>query len=155
MLVVEGHQMAGGILTLWNSQVMSLIVAEATKHTFSINMQIIGNTEMMLCTNVYGPQMLEEKRRMLLDLKYLKGRSNNLHWILAGDFNIITSLAEKKGGTGRVDRDAEEFSTFIDTTKMVDIRTNNGHFAWNNKRINQHQVATRLDEFLVLESIIM
>jgi hypothetical protein len=53
---------------LWNSQVMNLIAAEATRHTLSVNMQIIGNTEMILCTNVYGPQMLEDKRRMLLDL---------------------------------------------------------------------------------------
>ena len=72
--------------------------------------------------------MLEEKRRMLLDLEDLKFHSNNLHWILEGEFNIITSLAEKKGGTKRLDRDVEEFSMFIDTAEMVDIRTNNGHF---------------------------
>ena len=33
MVVVEGQQMAGGILTLWNSQVMNLIVAESTRNT--------------------------------------------------------------------------------------------------------------------------
>ena len=71
--------MAGGILTLWNPQVMNLIAAEATRHTLSVNMQIIGNTEMILCMNVYGPQMLEEKRRMLLYLEDLKSHSNNLH----------------------------------------------------------------------------
>jgi hypothetical protein len=54
---------------------------------------------------------------------------------LGRDFNIITTLAEKKGGTRRLDRDAEEFSAFIDTMEMVDIRTNNGQFTWNNKRI--------------------
>jgi hypothetical protein len=54
-----------------------------------------------------------------------------------------------------LDRDAGEFSTFIDTAEMVDIKTNNGQLTWNNKRINQHQVATRLDRFLVSESIIM
>jgi exonuclease III len=155
MLVVEGQQMAGGILTLWNPQVMNLLAVEATRHTLSVNMQIIGNTEVILCTNVYGPQMLEEKRRMLLDLENLKAHSNNLHWILAGDFNIITTLVEKKGGTRRLDRDAEDFSTFIDTVEMVDIRTSNGQFTWNNKWINQHQVATRLDRFLVSESIIL
>ena len=63
MLVVEGQQMAGSILTLWNPQVMNLLAVEATRHTLSVNMQIIGNTKVILCTNVYGPQMLEEKRR--------------------------------------------------------------------------------------------
>jgi len=79
MLDVEGQQMAGGILTLWNPQVMNLITTEAARHTLSIIMQIIGNTEVILCTNVYGPQMLEEKRRMLLDLENLKAHSNNRH----------------------------------------------------------------------------
>ena len=106
MLVFEEQQMARSILTLWNPQVLNLLAAEATRHTLSVNMQIIGNTEVILCTNVYGTQMVEEKRRMLLDLENLRAHSNNLHWILEGDFNIITSLAEKKGGTGRLDRDA-------------------------------------------------
>jgi hypothetical protein len=92
---------------------------------------------------------------MLLDLEDLKTHSNNLHSILAGDFKIIKSLAEKRGGTRRFDRDVEELSTFIDTTEMVDIITNNKNFTWNNKRTNQHQVATRLDRFLVKKSIIV
>jgi hypothetical protein len=92
--------MAGGILTVWNPQVMNLLTAEATRHTLLVNMQIIGNTEVILCTNVYGPQMLDEKRRMFLDLENLKAHSNNLHWILAGDFNIIMTLAEKKEAPG-------------------------------------------------------
>jgi hypothetical protein len=48
--------------------------------------------------HVYAPQVLEEKRRMLLDLENLKERTSNLHWILAGDLNIITTLAKKKVG---------------------------------------------------------
>jgi hypothetical protein len=87
----------------------------------------------ILCTNVCGPQVMEEKRRMLLDLENLKDHTHNLHWILANYFNIITTLAKKKGGTKRLDRDAEDFSAFIDTMELVDIRTRNGQFTWNNK----------------------
>jgi hypothetical protein len=78
-LAIEGQHMVSSILTLWNPQVMNLLAVEATRHTLSVNMQIIGNTEVILCTNVYGPQMLEEKRRILLDLENLKAHSNNLH----------------------------------------------------------------------------
>jgi hypothetical protein len=82
--------------------------------------------------------MLEEKRRMLLDLENLKAHSNNLHWILVENFNIITTLVEKKGGTRGLDRDAKDFSSFIDTVEMVDIKTSNVQFTWNNKQIHQH-----------------
>jgi hypothetical protein len=125
--------MVGGILTLWNPQSVNLLLGEATRHTLSVNMQVIGNTTEVLCTNVYGPHVLEEKKRMLLDLENIKEGTRNLHWILAGDFNIITTLEEKIWGTKRLDRDAEDFSAFIDTMKLVDIRTSNGQFTRNNK----------------------
>jgi hypothetical protein len=57
MVAIGGHQMAGGILTLCNPQVLSLIEAEVTRHTLMVRMQIIGNTEVILCTNVYGPRV--------------------------------------------------------------------------------------------------
>ena len=60
--------------------------------------------------------MLEDKRRILLDLENLRERNSNLHWILAGDFNIIATLAEKKGGNRILDKDVEEFIYFIERT---------------------------------------
>jgi hypothetical protein len=64
--------MAGGILTLWNPQVLSLIVAEATRHTLTVRMQIIGNAEVLICTNVYGPQATKERKGMIKNLEELK-----------------------------------------------------------------------------------
>jgi hypothetical protein len=96
MMATGGHQMVGGILTLWNPQVLSLIAVEVTRHTLMVCMKIIGNTEVILCTNVYGPHVSEERGGMIRDLEDLKNRSSNLQWILVGEFNIITSLAEKK-----------------------------------------------------------
>jgi hypothetical protein len=95
MLDVEIQQTAGGILTFWNPQSVNLLAEEATRHTLFVKMQIIGHTEEILCTNVYGPQVMEGKRRFLLDLENLKDHTHNPHWILAGDFNIITTLAKK------------------------------------------------------------
>ena len=37
----------------------------------------------------------------------------------------------------------------------MDVRTNNGTFTWNNKRIGDKGVAFWLDRFLVSESIMM
>jgi len=65
------------------------------------------------------------------------------HWVIAGDFNIILTMAEKKGRICRLDRYAEAFSDFIEKAILVDIRT------------THHQVASRLDRFLILESLMM
>ena len=55
MVAIGGNQMAGGILTLWNPQVLILIAVEEKRHTLAVHMKIIGNTEKILCNNVYGP----------------------------------------------------------------------------------------------------
>jgi hypothetical protein len=52
------------------------------------------------------PRCWKRRGKCSLNLENLKVCSNNPHWILDGDFNIITTLAEKKGGTRRLDRDA-------------------------------------------------
>jgi hypothetical protein len=68
-------------------------------------------------TNVYGPQLLDDKKRMITTFENLGERNLNSHWILAGDFNIIVTLAGKKG-VRRLDRDAEVFPSFIEKTNV-------------------------------------
>jgi len=41
----------------------------------------------------------------------------------------------------------------IHQLNLVDVRTTNGVFTWNNKRIGEHAVASHLDRFLLSESI--
>ena len=38
---------------------------------------------------------------------------------------------------------------------MIDVRTSNGIFTWNNKQDGDRGIAYRLDRFLILESIMM
>jgi exonuclease III len=97
-LDIDSQNSVGGILTLWNPQKVDLISAEATRHYLSVILQVIGTPDKVMCTNVYGPQLLEDKKKMITGLENLRDRNMNPHWILAGDFNIIVTLAEKKGG---------------------------------------------------------
>ena len=64
-------------------------------------------------TNVYGPQQIQEKLKMLIDLDEVRQHHGATHWIVGGDYNMITNLAEKKGGLRRLDKDSEAFNTFI------------------------------------------
>jgi len=46
--------------------------------------------------------MLEDKLNLLTSLEELRERSSIIPWIMGGDFNMIRSLSEKKGGSKRL-----------------------------------------------------
>jgi len=92
---------------------------------------------------------------MLLDLDEVRQHHGANHWILGGDYNMITNLAGKKGGLRRLDKDSEAFNTFIVESKLIDISTVNGLHTWNNKQGGNRQIASRLDRFLLSESILL
>jgi hypothetical protein len=42
-------------------------------------------------------------------------------WIVGGDFNMITSLEDKKGGIGRMNSEDQTFKEVIDQLCLIDI----------------------------------
>ena len=95
-LEVKADKVVGGILTLWNPQKLGILDAEASRNYLSMVIQPLGDKEVYLLTNVYGPQKLEDKLKLLTSLEELRGRNLGIPWILGGDFNMIRSLLEKK-----------------------------------------------------------
>eukprot|EP00253_Pinus_taeda_P013830 PITA_13830 len=72
-------------------------------------------------------------------------------WIIGGDFNLIRSLEEKKGGIRKMDHFMDKFNELIEDLRLVDIQTINWICTWNNRRGGKNQIASRLDRFLVSE----
>lgn len=68
---------------------------------------------------------------------------------------MITSLLEKKGGLSRLNKDSELFVDFIESARLVDILPKNGSYTWNNRRGGENHIASHLDRFLILESILL
>jgi len=83
---------------------------------------------------VYGPQRIDEKLKFLESLVNLKGRHGQMPLVVGGDFNMIKSLSEKKGGTRMLSKDLVAFQSFTDDMNLVDSEMRNGLFTWNNKR---------------------
>jgi len=83
-LEVKAENTAGGILTLWNPQKIDLIDAEASRDYLSAVLQPVGVKETYLVTNVYGPQRMEAKLRLLNSLKTLRNRHAGIPRILGG-----------------------------------------------------------------------
>ena len=66
-------------------------------------------------------------RRAFLDSIYSQGMLlKDITWILGGDFNMITSLQDKKGGLRKLEEKSEAFKETIDKLRLIDIQTNNG-----------------------------
>ena len=76
------------------------------------------------------------------------------HWVLGGDFNLITSLEEKKGGQCRLEEEGETFRDTIEELRLVYITLGDGCFTWKNKRTRDIHIDSRLDSFLVSKSIL-
>lgn len=145
----------GGLVTLWDPQVIKVLSSEVTRSLIAIEALVVGNSKTYLCTNVYGPQKLEEKFIFLRTLLNLKLRFPRAKAIIGGDFNMITTLMEKKGGIRRLNKDSEDFLDFINSANLVDVYPKSGAYTWNNKRGGERQIASRLNRFLISESILM
>jgi len=77
--------------------------------------------------------------RILLNLKL---RYPQAKAVMGGDFNMITTLTEKKGGIRKLNKDSEAFLDFIKTTNLVDVLPRSGAYTWNNKRGGERQIAS-------------
>lgn len=108
-----------------------------------------------MITNVYGPQLLDDKIRLLTSLEKMRERHPTVPWILEGDFNMIKSLTEKKGGARTLGRDSIAFKDFLTNMRLVDMDTINGIFTWKNKRGGTSQVASRLDRFIISKYLLL
>ena len=154
-LAVEGNGMSGGLATFWTPKSLHLLNAEATKTFLALEMQVIGEKRTLLFTNVYSPQRQENKMMLLSNLTKLHQRHFNSSAIYGGDFNMITSLNEKKGGTRALGNDALAFNSFIPDVNLVDVQPRTGNFTWNNRRRGDMIIASRLDRFLISERILL
>lgn len=73
-----------------------MIDAEASRNYLSVIIQLGGDKEMYLVTNICGPQRMEGKLLFLDSLKKLREHHATILWILGGDFNMIKTLSEKR-----------------------------------------------------------
>lgn len=83
-LEVKADNTARGILTLWNPQKLEILDVEASKNYLSMVIQPLGDKEVYLITNVYGPQRLEDKLRLLISLEEIRKRHPVMHGFREG-----------------------------------------------------------------------
>lgn len=73
------------------------------------------------------------------------GQAHTGPWIIMGDFNCITSQAEKLGGRAFASSSSSGLLQFMDEFGLLDLRFSGHPFTWNNKRSLSHNIHERLD----------
>lgn len=146
---------AGGLVIIWNPEEIQFSNWMSFPRILTRTTSIVGTTEEVIITGVYGPHIQSEKENFLQNLKALRCLIPGKQWIVGGDFNLIKASGEKRGGTRRMDKIMEQFGDLIREHKLIDIQTINGNHTWNNRRGGANQIASRLDRFLISEQIMM
>eukprot|EP00253_Pinus_taeda_P026041 PITA_26041 len=143
----------GGLAILWNRN--DIILGGWTSMTSILTGigRIVGTNEKVVISGVYGPPTPREKENFMQKMKAIRRIYPEPAWIIGGDFNLIRSLEEKKGGIRKADQYMSMFNDTIDEFRLVDIHTINGICTWINRRGVKNQIASRLDHFLVSEPI--
>ena len=70
---------------MWNPQKFGILDAKASKNYLSLICQPVGDKEIYMIANVYGPQKQADKLNFLTSLEDLRARHHILPWIVAGD----------------------------------------------------------------------
>ena len=113
---------------------------------------VLGTTVKGVITNVYGPFQMTHKQAFLDELQSLKEWVGMDHWIIGGDFKLIRSLEEKKGGISTLSSSNATFNKVTEVIQLADIQTTNGYFTFQNKHSRTRHIASLLDRFLVSET---
>ena len=126
-----------------------------TTYSISAEFHILGTRTRGFISNVYGTLKENQKQAFIESLTDLKTLAQNREWIIGGDFNLIRNLDEKKGGIRSLNSASTLFNNTISDLDLIDVRTSNGIFTWNNKQLGDRGIACRLDRFLLTEPVMM
>eukprot|EP00253_Pinus_taeda_P036244 PITA_36244 len=135
----------GGLAITWNPEELIFENWTSLPRILTGSFRVIGSAEKLLTRGVYGPHIAGERERFLKNVKEARGLYPEMSWIIGGDFNLIRTVDEKKGGIRRTDQFMDMFNEMISEQRLVDMRTINGIFTWNNRRGGKNQIASRLD----------
>lgn len=140
---------AGGVACFWNPRRVSPLWWMSSRSSISLVASCFVTGERCLLSNIYAPTDLAGKSSLWAHIQFIRALDPFLPWIMAGDFNAITYLDEKRGGLARLDPSAYLLRNMIGSLNLIDVKPTNGVFTWNNRRCGGEAISERLDRFLV------
>lgn len=108
-MTIDAKGSAGGIVILWNTREVMVELWIGMQRILSRRFRMVGHKEWFLVSTVYGRHILLKREAFLTQLCRMGDLHIEKFWVIAGDFNMITTKIEKKGGLQWEDVDMERF----------------------------------------------
>lgn len=139
---VDGGGVGGGLALFWKVK-DSLRLLSYSKNHIDVEIRLPGSSEWRL-TCFYGfPE--RSRRYQSWDLLRSIRPKSNLPWLVAGDFNEILSLSEKRGLHGHPVNLMNDFNKALDDCFLFDMGIKGRFFTWEKGRGTENWVEERLD----------
>ena len=139
----------GGVACFWDPRKVSPLWWISSQFSISLVALNFETGERFFLSNIYAPTDFLGKSYLWTHISFIWSLDPFIPWIMARDFNAITSLEEKQGGLARLDPSSNFLRSMIGSLNLIDVKTSNGIFTWNNRRCGGEAISERLDRFLV------
>ncbi|GER31074.1 RNA-directed DNA polymerase-like protein [Striga asiatica] len=137
----------GGLLVMWDSEVEVKVVVG---NEFCIQMELRGKGMVEWCWMIFV-YMSTDKNTRSRQWEYLESCKSQWGpcWVIAGDWNDISSNHEKRGGIPRIAASFIPFNQFIFRMEMCEVDQKGSFFTWGNNRSSGDYIEERLDKVFV------
>lgn len=129
-LALPSWRALGGILLLWNADILEVLVHEIGAYSVSIRCRLVGSFDEWVFSGVCSPTVAGDVVDFLEELDDIFARWN-LPWCLGGDFNLVRYSHERKGDVCQ-DRKMALFGDFINRWRLIDGPLKGAKFMWSN-----------------------
>jgi hypothetical protein len=133
-IVNPSNDRSGGLIMFWKKEIKVELLFSAPKY---IDIRVVeSDTKIWRLTGIYGEPRWEDKYKTWDKLRQLK-HTNNLPWIVIGDFNEILFSHEKEGGNVRPHHYMDAFRNSLMDCGLEDIGFSGEIFTWKRGRIRE------------------
>lgn len=138
---LEADGTRGGILIAWNASKYKLV--NCTKGRYNVTVTLEQNGDCFHLTSVYGPTSTQLRRDFFNEIRGLQ-HSDNLPWLLCGDFNVTLLQEDRTNVNSSNWRESTKFADLIMDLNLINLPLRGKNFTWSNSR-----TMARLDRFLL------
>ncbi|XP_041024055.1 uncharacterized protein LOC121264817 [Juglans microcarpa x Juglans regia] len=142
--VISNEEVGEKIWVLWmndlNVQIMRMTSQFLSLRIVEGQFQFLGNF-------IYAKCNMMDRRVLWEDLRW--NSMNNDHCLFAGDFNIIRTNLERRGGRPRPIAAMDDFNQWIHEGGLIDLSAQGSNFSWCNGQSGLARAWAKLDRVLL------